>query len=133
MRVKAFFVMAVAFFWSAPVFSQAPQQAPPVKAMELRACMNPNNIAACAENCALLGSVEFYLQPPKTVAVKVLPDRTDMQPTIYSLEHCVIIDQRNWSCSQNEGGVWARQEMVEGKYHTTVIIDGTMSLSHCAR
>lgn len=95
--------------------------------------MNNDDVAAFGENCGIIGSVEFYLQPPRTVAVKVVPVRPNMQPTIYSLENCVIIDQRNWSCSQNENGVWARQEMVDGKYHTNVLVDGKMSLSHCAR
>jgi len=103
-----------------------------VKAMEFRVCMNHNDVGACGENCAILGSVEFYLQPP-TVAVKVMPVSPKMQPTIYSLENCVIIDQRNWSCSQNENGIWARQEMVDGKYHTNLFVDGKPSLTHCAR
>jgi hypothetical protein len=104
-----------------------------VNAMEFRACMNHDDVVACGEKCVIIGNVDFYLQPPRTVAVKVVPVRPNMQPSIYSLENCVIIDQRNWSCSQDQNGVWARQEMVDGKYHTTVIVDGKSSLSHCAR
>ena len=102
-------------------------------AMEFRICVNANDAAACTDKCSIIGEVEFYLQPPRTVAVKVQPLNTKLEPTIYSLKNCVIIDKNKWSCSDNKAGVMGREEMVDGKYHTTVIVDGKLWPSHCAR
>src|SRR6516165_2220554 len=105
------------------------------EAMEFRICKNHNDAAACGNNCKIIGSVEFHLQPPRTVAVKVIPKKSLLrrQPAIYSLENCEIIDERNWSCSVRQEGVMGRQEMVDGKYHTENLIGGKWLPSHCAR
>jgi len=31
--------------------------------------MNHNDAAACGDNCTIVGRVEFYLQPPRTVTL----------------------------------------------------------------
>jgi len=96
------------------------------EAMEFRICANHNDAAACGRNCKIIGGVEFHVQPPRTVAVKVMPRKSILrrQPTIYSLENCVIIDERNWSCSVRQEGVMGRHEMVDGRYRTENLIDG---------
>lgn len=78
------------------------------EAMEFRICANHNDAATCGRNCKIIGSVEFHVQPPRTVAVKVMPRKSILrrQPTIYSLENCVIIDERNWSCSVRQRALW---------------------------
>gem|GEM_PF-2049540 len=105
------------------------------EAMEFRICANHNDAATCGRNCKIIGSVEFHVQPPRTVAVKVMPRKSILrrQPTIYSLENCVIIDERNWSCSVRQEGVMGRHEMVDGRYRTENLIDGKWWPSHCAR
>jgi len=102
-------------------------------AMEFRGCVNQNDTATCGTNCFIIGNVEFYVHLPHTVALKVTPRDPHEQPIMYGLMNCVIIDERNWSCSHNRENIMARQEMVDGKYDTTNIVDGKMSLSQCAR
>jgi hypothetical protein len=92
------------------------------EAMEFRICKNHNDAAACGHNCKIIGSVEFHLQPPRTVAAKVIPRKSLLrrQPTTYGLDNCEIIDERNWSCSVRQEGVMGRQERVDRMYHTKI-------------
>ena len=99
-----------------------------VEAIEFRACVNPNDVIACRENCGVVGNAEFYLQPNRTVAVKVVPVSPKMQPTIHSLENCVIIDQTNWSCSQDQNGWSELQVLLIAEKMPCVVLTGWAEL-----
>src|SRR5262249_13211513 len=101
--------------------------------MEFRMCVNPNDVIICGNSCVLVGDAEFFLQPPRTVAVKVVPRLQNSLPSIYRLNNCVIIDDQNWSCTDDDQNFYRLAQMVDGKYHTRTIVDGKSSPSHCAR